>query len=91
MEQSLVVWGALNKVVEKDKTTADIVVGAKAPSKAWKLLNSMVEDDSNDRAREQTKKQFEELSMNDAEFMKEYIARAKPLALNVKYHDIEGI
>ena len=27
--------------------------------------------------------------MNDAETMKEYIARAKSLALNVQYHDIE--
>ena len=27
--------------------------------------------------------------MNDAESMKEYITRAKPLALNVQYHDIE--
>ena len=41
-----------------------------------------------DRARELAKKQFEELSMNDDESMKEYIARAKSLALNVKYHDI---
>ena len=34
MEQSLVVWSAVTKAVEKDKTTADIVVGAKAPSEA---------------------------------------------------------
>ena len=44
--------------------------------------------DSN-RARELPKKRFEELSMNDDESMKEYIARAKSLALNVKYHDVE--
>ena len=49
----------------------------------------MVEDGNSDGARELTKKQFEELSMNDAEAMKEYIARAKSLALNVKYHHIE--
>ena len=49
----------------------------------------MVEDDSGERTREVAKKQFEELSMNDAESMKEYIARTKSLALNVKYHDIE--
>ena len=35
------------------------------------------------------KKSFEELSMDDAESIKEYIARAKYLALNVQYHDIE--
>ena len=51
----------------------------------------MVEDESSDRARELTKKQFEELSMNNDESMKEYIARAKSLALNVKYHDVEVI
>ena len=49
----------------------------------------MVEDDNSDRAREMAKKQFEELSMNDDESLKEYIARAKSLALNVTYHDIE--
>ena len=89
VEQSLVVWSALTKTVEKDKTIADIVVEAKAPLETWKLLNSMVEDDSSDRARELAKKQFKELSMNDGESMKEYIARAKSVALNVNYHDIE--
>ena len=49
----------------------------------------MTENESSDRAREMAKKQFEELSMNDTESMKEYIARAKFLALNVKYHGIE--
>ena len=87
--QSLTVWTGLTKAVEKAKTIADIVVRAKAPSEAWNILKSMVEDDSGDRARELAKKQFEQLSMNDAESMKEYIARAKSLALNVKYHDIE--
>ena len=77
--------------MEKDKTIADIVIGAKAPSEAWKILNSMVEDDNSDRAKELAKKRFEELSMNNGESMKEYIARAKCLALNVKYHDIEVI
>ena len=49
----------------------------------------MIENDSSERAKEQAKKQIEELSMDDAETMKEYIARAKSLALNVQYHDIE--
>ena len=49
----------------------------------------MVEDDSSERAKEQAKKNFEGLRMDDAESMKEYIARAKSLALNVKYHDTE--
>ena len=89
VEQTLVVWSALTKAVEKDKNIADIVVGVKTRSEAWKIQNSMVGDDSSDRAREQAQKQFEELSMNDAESVKEYMARAKALALNVKYQDIE--
>ena len=89
VKQSLVVWSALTKAVEKHKAIADVVVGVKAPSQAWKILDSMVEDDSSERARDQAKKQFEELSMDDAESLKEYVARAKSLALNVQYHDIE--
>ena len=87
--QSLTVWNGLTKAVEKDKSIADIVVRAKAPSEAWKILTSMVEDESSERAKEQAKKNFEGLSMDSAESMKEYIARAKSLALNVQYHDIE--
>ena len=49
----------------------------------------MVEDDSSERAKEQAKKNFEGLSIDNAETMKEYIARAKSLALSVQYHDIE--
>ena len=49
--QSLTVWNGLTKAVEKDKTIADTVVRAKAPSEAWKILKSMVEDDSSERAK----------------------------------------
>ena len=86
--QSLTVWNGLTKAVEKDETIADVVVGAKAPSEARKILKSMVEDDSSERAKERAKTNFEGLNMDDAESMKEYIARAKSLALNVQYHDI---
>ena len=65
MAQSLTVWNGLTKAVEKDKAIADILVRAKAPSEAWKILKSMVEDESSERARELAKKRFEELSMND--------------------------
>ena len=51
--QSLTVWNGLMTAVEKDKTIADIVVRAKAPSEAWKILKSMVEADSSERAKEQ--------------------------------------
>ena len=49
----------------------------------------MVEDDNSDRAKEQDKKNFEGLSMDSTESMKEYIARAKSPALNVQYRDVE--
>ena len=62
--QSLTVWNGLTKAVEKEKSIADIVVRAKAPSEAWKILKSMVEDESSDRAKEQAKKNFEGLSIN---------------------------
>ena len=57
----------MTKAAEKDKTIADIVVGAKAPSKAWKIMTSMVEDDSRERAREQAKKNYEAFSTNNVE------------------------
>ena len=49
--QSLTKWNDLKKAVERDKSIADIVVRAKAPSEAWKILKSMVEDESSERAR----------------------------------------
>ena len=55
--QSLTIWNGLTEAVEKDKSIADIVVRAKAPSEAWKILKSMVEDESSARARELAKKQ----------------------------------
>ena len=42
VEQSLVVWSALTKAVGKGKTIS-----------AWNILNSIVEDNSSNRAREQ--------------------------------------
>ena len=54
--QSLTVWNGPTKAVEKDNSVAEIVVRAKAPSEAWKILKSMVEDDNSDRAKEQAKK-----------------------------------
>ena len=74
---------------QSSRKRQDIVVGAKAPSSARKILKSMVGDDSSERAREQAKKNFEGLSKDNEEPMKEYIARAKSLSLNVQYHDIE--
>ena len=54
--QSLTVWNGLTKAVEKDKTVADIVVEAKAPSEAGKILKSMAEDDSSERLKSRPRK-----------------------------------
>ena len=89
VKQSLTVWNALPEDVEKDKMIADIVVGAKALLETSKILKSMIEDDSSERAKKQAKKTFEELSMDNTKPMKECIIQAKYLALNVQYHDIE--
>ena len=60
MTQSLIVW---NKAAEKDKTIADIVVGAKAPPSARNILKSMVDDNSSETTKEQAEKKIEELSV----------------------------
>ena len=65
--QSLTICNALTKAVKRDKTIADIVVGAKSSSEAWIILKRMVGDDSSARTREQTKETFEELSMDNME------------------------
>ena len=58
MAQLLTVWNGLTKAVEKHETIADIVVRAKAPSDAVKILKGMVEDECGKRAKEQAKKNF---------------------------------
>ena len=77
--QSLTVWNGLTKAREKDKTIADIVVRAKAQSEAWKILKSMVEDDSSDRAIEQAKENFEGLNMDNTETIMNPIGQDNPV------------
>ena len=89
VEKSLIVWSALTKAVEKDKVIADIVVGAKAPSEAWTILNSMIDDEDSEIAKEQAKTKFEELRMESTESIREYIGRAKSFASNVRYYGVE--
>ena len=40
----MTVWNARTKAAEKDKTIADIVVGAKSLSEAWKILKRMIDE-----------------------------------------------
>ena len=82
--QSLTVWNALTKAVEKDKTIADIVVGAKATSEAWMILKSMVDDDNSERVREHANKTFEELSMDNMEPINSKSEVYRQLLLRIK-------
>ena len=89
VDKSLTVWNALNKAVEKDNVISTMVIRAKSPSDAWKLLTSMVESDDSDLAVESAKKEFNGLEMNIGETAREYITRAKGLAAAVKHHGVE--
>ena len=52
VDKSLCVWAALTKAVERDRSISEIVMNAKAPSQAWVILTSMVDDDNSTHARE---------------------------------------
>ena len=88
VEQSLTVSSAITKAVEKDNIITGIVVGAKAPSEAWKILSSMIDSKDSERAREHAKKYFEESSTATGLSMKEYIDSAKSLAINIQHHSM---
>ena len=64
----------LTKAVEKDKTAADIVVGAKAPSEAWKIMTSMANDDSSERTKEQAKKNFKKIPASISQPRRSFLA-----------------
>ena len=78
-----------HKSRREDKTIADVVVGGKIPSEAWKIPKNSVDDDDSEKAREQAKKHFKEFNMNNAQSTKEYITRTKSLAINVQYYGTE--
>lgn len=63
VDQSLSLWSALNKAVEKDSLFLNLVMRAKSPSEAWESLKSMVESDDITTDRENAKKNFELLAM----------------------------
>jgi len=64
-------------------------MNAKAPSPAWTILTSMVEDQNGTHARENAENEFESLSMLVDESMREYVARGKGLARAVEFHGVE--
>ena len=89
VDQSLTVWNALNVAVERDSMISTMIMRAKSPSDAWKLLKSMVESDGSDTAQESAKREFNNLKMKAGESTREYVTRAKGLAAAVKYHGAE--
>ena len=86
---SLCVWSPLTKAIEKDRSISETVMNAKAPSPAWAILTSMVEDQNGTHARENAENDFESLSMTVDESMREYVARGKGLARAVEFHGVE--
>ena len=66
VSDSLCVWAALTKAVERDRSISDIVVNAKSPSQAWILLTSMVDDQHSIHAKENTESEFESLDKYDS-------------------------
>ena len=89
MDKSLCVWSALNKAVKRDRSILDIVMNAKAPSQAWIILTSMVEDQNGTHAQENAENDFESLSMIVDESAREYVARVKGLARAVEHHGVD--
>lgn len=63
VDQPLSVWSASYKAVVRDVMISGMVVKSKCPSEAWKVLNSMVEGENGDHAKDNAKKNFETLAM----------------------------
>ena len=72
------------KGFEKDKTFLDMVITARSPSEAWKILLSLV-GESSEAARDRVKKEFEELTLEiGKKTNRDYAARAKALAMKLE-------
>ena len=88
VNQSIAVWTGLVKVIEKDKTLLDMVITAGSPSEAWKILLSLV-GESSEAAQDRVKGEFEELSFEiGRESMRDYIARAKAVVMELEQNDV---
>ena len=51
VNESITVWIALPKGIERDKTLLNMIIRAGSPSEAWKMLLSMVGDESSHAAK----------------------------------------
>ena len=72
------------KGFEKDKTFLDMVITARSPSEAWKILLSLV-GESSEAARDRVKKEFEELTLEiGKKTNRDYAARAKALVMKLE-------
>ena len=84
VNQFIAVWTGLVKGIEKDKTLLDMVITAGSPSEAWKVLLSLVGENS-EAAQDRVKKEFEELSFEiGKESTRDYIARAKAWVMKLE-------
>ena len=88
VNQSIAVWTGLVKGIEKDKTLVSMVITAGSPSEAWKILLSLV-GESSEAAQDRVKKEFEALSFEiGKESIRDYIARAKSLAMKLEQNSV---
>ena len=85
---SIAVWTGVVKGNEEDKTLLDMVITAGPPSEAWKILLSLIGENS-EAAQDRIKKEFEELSFEvEKESMRDYIARAKALVMKLEQNSV---
>ena len=88
VNQYIAVWTGLVKGIEKDKTLLDMVITARSPSEAWKIMFSLA-GESSEAGHDRFKKEFEELSFEvGKESMRYYIARAKTLVIKFEKNDV---
>ena len=89
VNQSLVVWIALVKGIERDKIILDMIITAGISSEAWKIRLSMIGDESSKAAQDGVKKKFEGLTFRAGkQFFRNYFTRAKALMLNLEHHSV---
>lgn len=90
VDQSLRVWSTLNKGVKRDTSMSSVVMRERSPSVAWQVLNSLVKVETSNLSKDSAKKNFESLGMIVGESAREYVARVKGLASEVRYDSVEA-
>ena len=76
------------KRTERDKILLDMGITAGSPSEAWKIILSMVGDESSEGAQDKIK-EFEELTFTiGKQSIRDYVARVKALVIKLEQHSV---